>query len=337
MDENVSQLILVYNLEKETVCRNPLDLIAIQDTARTTGCLFTSLEKLGFPTVLLPVEDSLPDFSRQLRNYAPDKSLVFFNVDGFMGNNAAASLVAQLIEDLGFEHTGSEARSISRSIYKAETKKYLNLANVPTPDYQVFETTPDDCHLRFPLIVKPICEDASMGIHRQSVVTDFASLREQVRAVVETYNEPALVEEFIGGREISVSIWGNAEIEILPLTEMDYSAIDDPLQRLLTYDSKWQTDSYAYRHISTRCPALVTPEEQACIHAAARGAYRAIGLRDFGRVDMRFENGIPYVIDVNELPDLAPESGFPTAVRNAGFTYDEMVKRIVTLACERMG
>jgi D-alanine-D-alanine ligase len=176
-----------------------------------------------------------------------------------------------------------------------------------------------------------------MGINENSVVTNASDMFDRVDYVVNEYRQPALVEEYITGREFSASMWGNGTMEVMPISEHDFSAVDDPLKSLLTYEAKWVEDSFTYNEFRVICPANLSKSEEETIKTVAVGAFRAIGLRDFGRVDMRYRDGIPYVIDINELPDLAPDAGFARSAEIGGFPYDKMVDRILNLALHREG
>jgi D-alanine-D-alanine ligase len=191
--------------------------------------------------------------------------------------------------------------------------------------------------LNFPLIVKPATEDASMGIDLTSVVRSVNELYTRVEHVIRCYEQPAMVEEFIPGRELAVAVWGNDSLEVLPIAEEDYSKIPDPLQWLLTYESKWDPASPYYHNIVARCPALLLEAEEQCVHQTVIDTYQAMGLRDFGRVDIRFFDQIPFVIDINELPDPSPESGFWRSAKIGGYSYPEMIEKILTFALKREG
>ena len=169
------------------------------------------------------------------------------------------------------------------------------------------------------------------------MVCDLDSLYARVGYILETYREPALVEEFIAGRELEVSMWGNKTIQCLPISEQDFSLIASPLEQFLTYDSKWVAGSFYFENIPARVPAQLTPKEEKIVRKAAEESFRAMGLRDLGRVDIRFKDGIPYVIDVNEIPDLSPDAGFWNCARAAGLTYPQMAERILLTALTREG
>jgi D-alanine-D-alanine ligase len=334
MDIEDSLIALVYNEEEEVQKGESQDLVALQYTIKTASSIYEALRRLGYPTVMVPAKNEL---ERDLSQYSPRSTFVFNVCDGFAGDNFSASLIPQVLKDLGFKYTGSKAEAVRLCTDKARAKRRLLKQGVPTPAYQLFSKPRGDVALQFPAIVKPVHEDASMGINENSVVTNASDMFQRVDYVVSEYRQPALVEEYITGREFSVSMWGNGTMEVMPITEHDFSAMDDPLKSLLTYESKWIEDSFTYNEFRVICPAELTSVEEENVKNVAVGAFRAIGLRDFGRVDMRYRDGIPYVIDINELPDLAPDAGFARSAEMAGFPYDKMVDRILNLALHREG
>ena len=306
-----------------------------------------ALERIGLVTVIMnrgafvrqgeTARRSLEELVANLQEFSTEKTLIFNNCDGFDGSNQAASLVARLLEEKGFIHTGASAEAVELCINKPEAKERLTRENIPTPCFQVFLNPEEEFHLEFPVIVKPAVEDGSIGISLKSVVSSVKQLRQQVKVILDTYDEPVLVEEFIVGRELAVAMLGNDPIEILPVTEDDYSRIKDPLKRLLTYESKWDESSRYYTLIPSRTPADLSPHELSLVQETARNSFRAVGLRDFGRVDIRLRDGIPFVIDINEVPDLAQDAGFWNSAKVAGLTYPQMVDRIVKNALIREG
>jgi len=329
------QIAILYNEDAQISRGDPQDLLAVQDTAATTQHLFKALTSLGYPVTKLAVRGYLEDLEDILCSFPPKDTFIFNNCDGFNGNNLGAVDVIRLIERMGFKHTGAAADSIEICIDKPHSKERLIQFGVDTPRYQVFDRAEGDFNLEFPVIIKPSVEDASMGIDLDSVVSNRECLFHKIAYIVEKYEQPAIVEEFVCGRELAVAMWGNEQVEILPIAEEDFSWISNPLERLLTYESKWKTDSFYFQNIPARVPASLNRKETQVVKKAAEGSFRAMGLRDFGRVDMRFNNGIPYVIDINELPDLSPDAGFWNSARATGITYPLMVERILTYAMER--
>lgn len=331
------KIAILYNEDKQVTRGDPQDLLAVQCTITATQNLFEALTSLGYQVVKIAVRDNLEELEDRLCSFSPKNTFIFSNCDGFNGYNMGAVQVIRLIERMGFRHTGATADSIEVCIDKPRAKKQLLQFGIPTPNYQVFERVEGDFRLEFPVIVKPSIEDASMGIELSSVVCNLADLFKRITYIIEKYEQPAMVEQFVSGRELAVAMWGNKILEVLPIAEDDFSAIPDPLQHVLTYESKWKPESLFFQNIPSRIPALLTHKEEQVIRKVAEGSFRAVGLRDIGRVDIRFENGIPYVIDINELPDLSPDAGFWNSVRAAGLTYPQMVERILTHALIREG
>ncbi len=337
MDIEEPLIALVYNQEEEIVRGESQDLIALQYTTKTAASVYQALCRLGYSTVMVPVTNDLELFARELSRYSPCNTFVFNICDGFAGDNFSASLIPQVIDRLGFKHTGSCAEAIRLCTDKARAKQRLLQLGVPTPAYQVFTRPCGEITVPFPAIVKPVHEDGSVGIEETSVVTSPNDLFRRVEYVLSEYCQPALVEEYIVGREFAVSMWGNGTMEVMPISEHDFSAVADPLRSFLTYESKWVEDSFTYTSFGVICPARLSLEEEQCIQHTAVRAFQAMGLRDLGRVDIRYRHGIPYVIDINEIPDLSPEAGFARSAEIAGYDYDHMVERILLLAMQREG
>jgi len=328
---------ILFNKDGQVSRGDPQDLLAIQCTITATQNLYKALTSLGYQVVKIPVKSSLAELEDRLCSFSPNDTFIFNNCDGFNGNNLGAVQVIRVAERLGFKHTGASADSVDLCTNKPHCKETLKQAGVPTPRYQVFERSEGEFQLEFPVIVKPTVEDASMGIDLSSVVGNQEDLFSRIAYIIEEYQQPAMVEQFIGGRELAVAMWGNEIVEILPIAEDDFSAIPDPLQHILTYESKWKPESPYFQNIPSRIPASLPPKEEQTVRKVAEASFRAVGLRDLGRVDIRFDNGIPYVIDINELPDLSPDAGFWNSVRVTGLTYSKMVERVLIHALKREG
>ena len=337
MNGKSHQVALLYNEDAQISKGDPQDLLAVQYTVTAAQNLFEALKSSGYSVTKLPVRGDLEELEDILASFSPKNTFIFNNCDGFKGNNLGAVDVIRLVERMGFKHTGATADSNALCIEKPHSKERLIQYDVPTPRYQVFPRAEGKFDLEFPVIVKPSVEDASMGIDLDSVVSNEKNLFHKIAYIVEKYEQPAMVEEFVCGRELAVAMWGNEVIEILPITEEDFSWVTNPLEKLLTYESKWKPESPYYQNIAARVPAALNKKETQVIKRAAVRSFRAMGLRDFGRVDIRFKDGVPYVIDVNELPDLSPDAGFWNCARASGITYPQMAERILTLAMKREG
>jgi D-alanine-D-alanine ligase len=331
------QVAILYNNDAQIARGDPQDLLAIQCTITATRNIHEALTNQGLQVVQIPVTDSLEELKGRLASFSPQETFIFNNCDGFNGNNMGAAEVIRLVERMGFKHTGASADSVTLCTNKPLCKERLKRSGVPTPNYQVFERADGDFKLEFPVIVKPALEDASMGIDLCSVVSNREDLLRRVAYIIDEYEQPAMVEQFIGGRELGVAMWGNEVVEVLPISEDDYSAIPNPLEHLLTYESKWKPESSYFQNIPVRIPAALSKKQEQAVKKVAEASFWAVGLRDLGRVDIRYDNGIPYVIDINELPDLSPDAGFWNSVRVTGLTYPQMIERVLLHALKREG
>jgi len=276
------------------------------------------------------------DVAGALRGHDPRQAIVFNWCEGIDGQPNAYDLVTRVLDGLGFTYTGSGAWALENTQDKALAKKWLEHYGVSAPRGRVF-TRPQDADewSIFPAIVKPVAEHCSYGITPESVVDDVAALKRQIEFDMDRYGVGALVEEFIAGREINASIWGNGAPYVLPLYEIDFKDVDDPRRRIVDFDAKWTPDSYQYRHTPERCPANLDEATAGRIRAAALGAYHALQCRDYGRIDIRVRDGVPYVVDVNANCDITIDGGFAKTARVAGYDYGAMASQIVGWASKR--
>jgi len=331
------QIALVYNLEDKITVGEPHDLIALQDTINVAQHLYGAITSLGYPAIKIPVHYSLDELRQQLSPLSTETTFIFNICDGFQGKSNGAVQVINAIEELGFKYTGSSAEVYALCTNKANAKQRLIECGLPTPAFQVFEQPAGEIQISFPAIVKPVAESASLGIDLQSVVNTPEELLARVVYVIERYQQPALAEVFIPGREFAVAMWGNGQVEVLPIAEEDYDRIPDQLERLLTYEAKWISESPFFQNITVRCPAEIPPQVESCVIEICSAAYQAIGLRDFGRIDLRYNDETPKIIDINDNPDLSPISGFPNSAEVGGYSYAEMAERILDFALKREG
>jgi D-alanine-D-alanine ligase len=273
-----------------------------------------------------------------LRERAPD--LVFHCVESLDGDPRFEAAVASLYELAGVAYTGTPPTSIALGLDKPLCKALLRSRGVPTPDWIVLERA--DEALDFtragapPWIVKPAREDASHGITRDSIAHDEARARALAGELIHRYDQPALVEQYIEGRELNIAILGaGASAEALPLAEIDFSGLPAGHPRILTYEAKWDEASPVYVG-SPSVAARLAPAEESAVRAVALAAYRVSGLRDYGRVDLRLcpKRG-PLVMEVNPNPDLSPGAGFAKAAARAGLAYEDLIERIASLALAR--
>jgi len=185
-------------------------------------------------------------------------------------------------------------------------------------------------------IVKPNAEDASLGITPDSVVRDAAAFDAQTRRVLEKYNQPALAEEFIDGREFNVAVYEDKVPTALPVSELDFSAMPAGTPRILSYEAKWFEDHVLYNASPPVCPAPIDDDLRARLQATAVAAFKALDCRDYARVDFRMDGkGRLFVLEVNPNPDISLNAGYARAIRAAGLTYDGFWRIMLNNALNR--
>jgi D-alanine-D-alanine ligase len=304
---------------------------AARDVAR-------ALASRGHAVETLPVPASALDavaVAGEVVARAPD--LVFNLCESLAGDASHEAVLPSLFELAGVRYTGSGPLALATALRKDRTKALLRARGVPTPAAAVSTDGTLPAELPpLPCIVKPAREDASTGIWLRSVCRTQRELAARVAEVHARYRQPVLIEEFIRGRELYVSLLGNGEtLTALPMHEVDFSAMPAGAPHIVTYDGKWDPSSQEYK--GTRSVrAEVTPDLAERCAVAARAAFVALELSDYARVDLRLgADGTPYVIDVNPNCDLSDGAGVCRAASFGGMTYPELIDRVVAAALAR--
>lgn len=297
-----------------------------------------ALKKEGFRTSLFNVNEDFKRLVSFLQDKQPD--LVFNLCESVGGDSIHEMHVAGLFDLFGVPYTGAPAFTLGTCLNKVRTKEILSFHKLPTPKFLVFkhpsDVNIDDLGLDFPMIVKPSREDASTGIDTASVVDNPAGLRKRVRHVFQNYDQPALVEEYIDGRELNVAIVGNRRPIVFPVSEIDFSTLPSHCPHIVTYNAKWMKGSEEYEGTGVVCPANIPADVEKKVKELAMKAYRLMGLRDYGRIDMRLtKGGSPYILEVNPNPDISDDAGFARSARAYGMSFEDTIARIVEYALER--
>jgi D-alanine-D-alanine ligase len=285
---------------------------------------------------ILTVWDDVAALVAGLRRRQPD--LVFNLLETFGGIPRADVAVAGVLETLRLPYTGSGPGELFIRQDKGLAKKVLAFDKIVTPDFAVFFHDADletGGNLRPPFFVKPLQNDASIGITKDSLVHDTNSLMKQVAKIRKDLGDSALAEEYIPGREFYVGILGNREPLAFPPIEMDFSGLPDGAPQVLDSKAKWDKNSVEYK--GTKAVLADLPDElKAKLLKVSLEAYRALKVRDYGRVDLRLsETGEIFVIEVNANCDLEQGSEFATAAAAAGLEYPALINRIIELSQER--
>jgi D-alanine-D-alanine ligase len=292
-----------------------------------------AVRQVGHAVTLLPVTDE--NLPRRLTDFSPEDYVVFNWCESLPGVPHSEALVAEILESMNFVYTGSDAAVLALSEDKWRVKRFLRKAGIPTPRWHLYHSRKCGEWNCFPAIVKAACEHCSEGITPDSVVMNQEDLLERIGYVLDTYGQPALVEDFIDGREFHVSLWGNGHIDMLPPVEMDFSAFTEVHDRLCTYDAKFVPDSKHYKEIGTLLPAPLDAEAYQRLKEVAVAAFRAVGCRDYARLDIRLRDGEFHVLDVNPNADISADASMACAAEVAGYSYGQMGSRLVRLAAQR--
>jgi D-alanine-D-alanine ligase len=297
--------------------------------------IFEALTKLGHA----PSYHLLDGKNQSLLALARCGADVVFNItESYAGDDTMDKNIAAYLELLHIPYTGSGPQAHYLAQDKAIAKKIFDFHKIKTPNFATsYKGRTDHAHdIGFPLIVKPVSEDGSIGIDSGSVVESVKELMERIHYIDEEFDSPALIEEYIEGREIYASILGNEDAEVLPLIELDLSKLPKGTPRIAGQDVKFDHETEAYRVTKSAPVDDLDEETTQHVRDTALAAYRALKLRDYGRIDMRVnKDGEVYVIEANPNPWLASAAEFTMAAKKAGYSYTDMIGKIVEMAKSR--
>ncbi|HKD10976.1 MAG TPA: D-alanine--D-alanine ligase [Thermoanaerobaculia bacterium] len=297
--------------------------------------IFEALAKLGYDPAY-HVLDGRPQSLAAVPRLEAD--LLLNLTESYAGDDTKDMNIAAYLDLSGVSYTGAGPHALYLAQDKALAKKIFAFHAIRTPYFATsYRGKLDHSHdISFPLIVKPTSEDGSIGIDASSVVGSVKELMEKIHYIHEEFDSPALIEEYIEGREMYAAILGNESPEALPLVELDLSKLPEGTPRIAGKEVKWEKETEAYK-VTKSAPAEDLDEETTKRLAdTAIAAYQALKLRDYGRIDMRLtEKGDVYVIEANPNPWLSSSAEFVMAARKAGRSYSQLVGEIVELARAR--
>ena len=340
--------------EDEPPSRVPSDdEFAEWDSAETIGAVENALSALGEVVRL----EANADFPERLRHSKID--LAFNIAEGLRGPNREAHVPA-ICEFFGVPYSGSDPFTLSLCLDKARTKECLAYHGIPTAPFSVVRSRSSPelrailrgtavssaalaRALSFPLFVKPVHEGSSKGITERNFCRNTEELEEQALFLLEKYQQPVLVEEYLPGAEFTCAVLGNGDAAtVLPIVGMRYAALPPGALPVYGYEAKWLWDRPENPLEIFECPARIDDALRQTIEDTVLAAYRALGCRDWSRVDVRLDAaGIPNVVEVNPLPGILPDpadnSCLPKAARAAGMSYDELIQACARHAAERQG
>jgi D-alanine-D-alanine ligase len=299
--------------------------------------VYEALKEAGHAPIYLRIDGSRESLVELAQS---ETDLIFNLVESFGGDDSNDFRVAGLLELLGRRFTGAGSQGLYLAQDKALAKKIFAFHGIHTPYFAtVFRGRLDHAHdIHFPVIVKPQREDGSIGIHFGAVCSTIKELMERIDYIHAEFDSPALIEEYIEGRELYVGVLGNEKPEALPVVELDLSKLPKGTPKIAGAEVKWEEDTEAYKTTKPFFPDDLDEETTQRVQATAVQAYQALQLRDYGRIDFRLApDGTLHVLEVNPNPYLLPSAELAMSAKQAGRSYRELISEIAEMAMARYG
>ena len=329
-----SKIVVLYNTDYDE--QEGVDVSSVRASARAVS---DALVANGYVAQLRGIHgrDAFEVLAR-LRAEAPD--LVFNLCESMESDSRNEPTLAGILDLFAIPYTGTDLLGLASCLHKQRTKDILIARGIATPPYRFVEdpSEPSLDALDYPWFLKLAHEDASVGISETNLVRTPEALRTRARELIAEFEQPVLAERYVEGREINVTLIGNGPgVGILPLHEIDFSAMPKDRPRIISYAAKWDETHVDYAGTKPVPLRDASPKLVAAVEATARGAFLALGLRDYGRVDLRVDaQGTPWVIDVNPNCDISPDAGVARAAQFAGMSYPQLIDAIAVSAWQRI-
>ena len=336
VEGSVLKVVLLYNLFERIEKGEEKDILAEDAIIEEIGAVGDAVRSLDHQCFVMAVRDEILTAVHWLKEIHPD--VVFNLCESVYGNSCWEMNIPALLDLFRIPYTGSSALTLGLCQDKGKVKDILLSQGILTPRYKIFDRSVNQIKGNiFPIIVKPLHEDGSLGISKESVVFDNGALARQIQYVIEKYDQPALVEEFIDGRELNVGLLEtNGKVGVLPISEIDYSEFPEEVPKICGYEAKWVPDSSEYQKSKPICPAPLEWVMKKRVEYIALKVFKLFGCRDYARVDLRVDReGKIYVIEINPNPDISPQSGMTRAIKAQGMTYVEFIRGLLERALQR--
>lgn len=322
--------------DSSTQLQKSVDTFAEWDTWETINAVKEAIETFHAVELI----EANHDAYEKLKESKCD--IVFNIAEGFNGLSREAQIPAML-DLLNIPYTGSDPLTLSICLDKARTKEILSYYKIPNAKFIVIDESEKlkNMLLDFPIIVKPLGEGSSKGIYSSSFVNNKNELMLEAERILIEYNQPALIEEFLPGREFTAAIIGNnSSAEVLPIVEISYKDFPEDFIPIYSYEAKWILDTREKPLNVFSCPAKLDSALENRIKETALKTFQVLRCRDWARIDIRLDkNNVPNVIEINPLPGILPSpednSCFPKAARTVGLSYTEMINKVLYVAAKR--
>jgi D-alanine-D-alanine ligase len=343
------EIALVYNVKKKSENEN-VDQVSFNkeinkfddryaewDDEETILAIKSALE-VKHKVTLVEADD------KAYNKLSDNKPQFIFNIAESIGNSCREALMPSIFEMLKIPYTGSDPLTLNLCLDKARTKEILSFYKIPTPTFQIIDKNSIDKlnFSSFPFIVKPLHEGSSKGIYNSSYVSNQKELKDEIDRIISVYNQPAIVEEYLSGREFTVALLGNSNtINVLPIIEFDFSLLPKEANKIYSYEAKWVWDTVDNKLSGIhQCPAKISDELKIEIENLSKKAFKVLNCRDWCRIDIRLDkNDVPNIIELNPLPGIIPNpdahSCFPLAAKTAGMSYSQLINSVLDIALDR--
>ena len=309
-----------------------VDYVAEMEVEDQVEAVEEALENLDLEYQRFPLTNNIESLVKTLKAYNSD--VVINLCEGAFGDSHLEMNVPSLLELLRIPYTGSPPLALGLCQDKGLAKDILVANRIPTPKYKILRIFEDwKENICYPLFVKPLREDASIGITKESFVKNNIELKKQVEYSTKCYSQPALVEKYIVGRELNISLLGNEKPNVLPISEIFFEFTDEP--KIRDYSSKWLKDSDEYKKTKSICPTKLKSSAKTRVEQISLEVFKALYCRDYARVDIRLMSDKLFVLEINPNPDISPDSSFALSLKIAGITFTEFIRKIITFALER--
>jgi D-alanine-D-alanine ligase len=329
------KIVVIYNQPDYSRCSTDEEAKAEVSIVDTVRAVYRALAEAEYPVTKISLQPPLDKARDKLKSLQSDQ-VVFNLFEGFDGHPETEAEIVNALAELGIIYTGCNADTLSLALDKVKTKTILEAAGIDTPSCQLLgPETLTEFKLNYPCIVKPAGEDASHGLTEESVVFDSNQLEKQVSKISRLFGGRALVEEFVGGRELNVTIIGNKEPSVLPITEIVYS-LPPGMPQILTFAAKWDKESTYFQCTRPVCPAEISTELRNRIEKTAISVFKILNCSGYARLDFRLDGDERIrVLEFNPNPDITPGNGAARQAKMAGMTYKQFIEKVVLLALER--
>jgi D-alanine-D-alanine ligase len=304
---------------------------------RTEQYVLSTIRKLGHDARILGVRSDLELIRTTVAEFQPD--IIFNLLEEFHDRPLYDQNVVSFLELIPVPYTGCNPRGMVLARDKALTRKILSYHRIPGPEFVIFKRgrkVKRPTKLNLPLFVKSQVEEASLGISEASIVESDQELAERVRFMHEKIHTDVIAEEYIEGRELYVGLFGDERLTVFPIWELLFANMPEKKPRIATRRVKWDA-KYQGKHGITSAPAKdLSPELRAKIESICKRTYKALGLSGYARIDLRLrENGEVFVIEANPNPEIAKGEDFADSAEKFGWSYEELIKRIINQGLHR--